>query len=128
MGSNAPNLAPATGNAPAVPQANANLPAGGQNTQNAPLANQQPATQVSSIAIANSMFSALSNDTKFSPLSLAKDNWPKWKQKLLKVLGMSLSTIISLAISNNLIQPLTQLLLATGPKTTLKQYHSSPCT
>src|SRR5882762_240619 len=29
---------------------------------------------VSSIAIANSMFSALSNNTKFSPLSLAKDN------------------------------------------------------
>jgi hypothetical protein len=89
MGSNAPNSAPATGNAPAAPQANANVPAGGQKAQNAPLANQQPAAQVSSIAIANSMFSALSNDTKFSPLSLAKDNWPKWKQKLLQVLGMS---------------------------------------
>ena len=64
-----------------------------------PVINNVPATivqgpavvaqSVSSITIANSMFSALSNDTKFSPLSLTKDNWPKWKQKLLQVLGMS---------------------------------------
>jgi hypothetical protein len=65
------------------------LPAG----SNVPTVNVQGPTvvaqPVASITIANSMFSALSNDSKFSPLSLAKDNWLKWKQKLLQVLGMS---------------------------------------
>jgi hypothetical protein len=83
MGSNPPAVLPVVNNVPAVPQVNANVPAV---PQIAPAVIAQP---VSSIAIANSMFSALSNDTKFSQLSLAKDNWPKWKQKLLQVLGMS---------------------------------------
>jgi hypothetical protein len=83
MGSNPPAMLPVVNNVPAVPQVNANVPAV---PQIAPAVIAQP---ISSIAIANSMFSALSNDTKFSQLSLAKDNWPKWKQKLLQVLGMS---------------------------------------
>jgi hypothetical protein len=44
---------------------------------------------VSSLSISTGMFAALTNDTKFASLSLAKDNWPKWKQKILQVLGMS---------------------------------------
>jgi len=47
------------------------------------------ATLVAAIAISNGMFSALTNDSKFANLSLAKDNWPKWKQKILQVLGLS---------------------------------------
>jgi hypothetical protein len=43
---------------------------------------------VSSLSISTGMFAALTNDTKFTSLSLAKDNWPKWKQKILQVLGM----------------------------------------
>jgi hypothetical protein len=48
-----------------------------------------PAVVVSAITISNGMFSALANDSKFSNLSLAKDNWPKWKQKMMQVLGLS---------------------------------------
>lgn len=35
------------------------------------------------------MISGLSGDDKFSHLSLPKDNWPKWKQKMLEVLEMA---------------------------------------
>ncbi|KIM89856.1 hypothetical protein PILCRDRAFT_2132 [Piloderma croceum F 1598] len=70
-----------------------NVPVGLPVANNMPAVNVQGPTvvaqPVTSITIANSMFSALSNDTKFSPLNLAKDNWLKWKQKLLQVLGMS---------------------------------------
>ena len=79
-------------NTPAGLPAGNNVPAGPPVANNVPVVNVQApvvAQPVISITIANSMFSALSNDTKFSPLSLAKDNWPKWKQKLLQVLGMS---------------------------------------
>ncbi len=44
---------------------------------------------VSSLSISMGMFSALTNDAKFASLSLAKDNWPKWKQKIVQVLDMS---------------------------------------
>lgn len=44
---------------------------------------------ISPLSISTGMFATLTNDSKFSSLSLAKDNWPKWKQKILQVLGMS---------------------------------------
>jgi hypothetical protein len=70
MGSNAE--LPIINNMPAAPQINVNVPAVPQINVQGPAVVAQP---VGSIAIANSMFSALSN----TKLSLAKDNWPKCK-------------------------------------------------
>ena len=50
--------------------------------------NPNSALPVTALSILNGMFSTLSNDSKFSNLSLSKDNWPKWSQKIKQVLEM----------------------------------------
>jgi hypothetical protein len=44
---------------------------------------------VSALSILNKMFSVLASDDKFNKLSLSKDNWPKWLQKILQVMKVS---------------------------------------
>jgi hypothetical protein len=44
---------------------------------------------ITALIISNGMFSTLSNDDKFTKLSLSKDNWPKWSQKIMEVMEMS---------------------------------------
>src|SRR5882762_1701312 len=44
---------------------------------------------VPALTISNGMFSTLANDSKFANLSLSKDNWPKWSQKIKQVTEMS---------------------------------------
>jgi hypothetical protein len=82
MGSILPANVPVVNNVPAGPQINAGGAVGANNA--IPIAPQP----ITSITISNGMLLALSNDSKYSHLSIAEDNWPKWKQWMLCVLGM----------------------------------------
>src|ERR1700728_4371807 len=44
---------------------------------------------ITALTISNGMFSTLASDDKFTKLSLSKDNWPKWSQKIMEVMEMS---------------------------------------
>jgi hypothetical protein len=44
---------------------------------------------IPAITIPNGIITALSNDSKFTPLCLSTDNWPKWSQKIMQVMKMS---------------------------------------
>ena len=83
MGSILPANVPIVNNVPAGPQINVG---GAVSANNAIPITPQP---IASIMILNSMLLALFNDSKYSHLSITKDNWPKWKQRMLRVLGMS---------------------------------------
>jgi hypothetical protein len=54
-----------------------------------PVTIQIASVPVIALTISNGMFSTLTNDSKFSNLCLSKDNWPKWSQKIVKVMVMS---------------------------------------
>src|SRR5882762_5206979 len=69
-----------------VPAGPSNTPTASSNTSNTIQPTPLP---VSALTISNGMFSTLSNDAKFSNLCLSKDNWPKWSQKIIKVMEMS---------------------------------------
>lgn len=47
------------------------------------------AESIAPITISSSMLSALTSDTRFTMLSLANDNWPKWKEKIMEVMQMN---------------------------------------